>query len=431
LTRKGLFSDRFIILTKTKIYSSKDERRLNKEACITWKVLEPFNESNGEIERFGFRLSGLGKFCDFYTASADELDSWLNVFSKYCILSEIESEYTFSTKIGTGSYGEVYLGKCLLDNEDYAIKTIKKNVLNSNPSNIPALVSEISVMRSLDHTNLLKLHRVYESEDSVYLVMDYIKGGDLLERIQSKLIYTEENSVKFMKQLLEGIHYMHSQSVIHRDLKPDNILLVERDCDFDLKIGDFGLACEFDEELIFRCGSPGYVAPEILKKMPYGQKADIFSAGVIMYILLSGRTPFYGKNASLVLMRNRECKIYFHENYWKNISHQAIDLIIRLTDSNPDSRLNAEQALRHPWFKLQTQKNGGTCIVKNSDGIQADEKLISAELMMRLNLRKSRGASNENYAGSNSIKRTSETKLAVKSKQIMDRLKEADKCKWE
>lgn len=419
LTPTGVFKKRFIVLTKTRIYSSKHEKILEKVAVITWKHLEAFNESNGEIERFGFRLSRVGNYRDFYTQSAQELESWLDALSSLLILSDIESDYTISEEIGTGSYGKVYKSQNKLDHKTYAVKSISKQILSQNPSNLPALISEITTMRQLDHPSLVKLYRVYESEDFIHLVLDYVQGGDLLQRILIRSSMNEETASKFMKNLLETLQYMHSNSVIHRDLKPDNILLLSPNTDFDLKIADFGLACECKEDQQLRCGSPGYIAPEILKRMAYGTKVDMFSAGVLMYIILSGRTPFFGKNANEILLRNRECKIYFQEKYWKNTSPDAIDLILKLTDCNPEKRITAEEALKHPWFKvaLSYKKNHENTEKKN---VGAIENPISAELMSRINRKNSNVVSKQASDGKGI------NKNETRAKKVMGRLKEAD-----
>ena len=129
-------------------------------------------------------------------------------------------------------------------------------------------------------------------------------------------------------------------------------MMMDRECDFDFKIADFGLASKCIEEgLTLRCGSPGYVAPEILKNRPYGFKVDLYSLGILLYILLSGRSPFNGKQPQEILYQNRECRIYFQEKYWKNTSREGMDLVLRMTDPDPKRRPSAYEALNHKWFQ--------------------------------------------------------------------------------
>lgn len=171
-------------------------------------------------------------------------------------------------------------------------------------------------MRKLNHPRILKLHYLYESENDVKIVEDYVKGGELTSRIKRLKRYSESLAILFMKNLLEAVEYIHSQGVVHRDLKPDNILLVSAEDHEKFKIIDFGLSAQFekDNELTSKCGTPGYIAPEILRDQNYGTKSDIFSVGVICYQILSGKHPFEGREVFKVLRQNRECKIIFYES---------------------------------------------------------------------------------------------------------------------
>lgn len=142
-------------------------------------------------------------------------------------------------------------------------------------------------MRKLNHENIIKLHEVHESDTSIYLVLELLRGGELFERIVKRGIYTERDAAILMKKLLSALDYMHCKGIMHRDIKPENLILKETDNNFEVKIADFGLATVVTQGdyLFKRCGTPGYVAPEILADEKYDQKVDIFSAGVILYIL--------------------------------------------------------------------------------------------------------------------------------------------------
>lgn len=142
-------------------------------------------------------------------------------------------------------------------------------------------------MRKMNHENIIKLHEVHENDTNIYLVLELLRGGELFERIVKKGIYTEKDAAVLMKKLLSALDYMHSKGIMHRDIKPENLILKDPDNNHDVKIADFGLATVVSqgEYLFRRCGTPGYVAPEILADEKYDQKVDIFSAGVILYIL--------------------------------------------------------------------------------------------------------------------------------------------------
>lgn len=149
-------------------------------------------------------------------------------------------------------------------------------------------------MRAITHENIIRLYEVYESDKYIHLVFEYLEGGELFERIKSKGSYQEKDAMNVMKNLLLALDYLHNQGIIHRDLKPENLILASKENDYSLKIADFGLASEIKtgENLFLRCGSPGYVAPELLEDQGYNTKADIFSAGIILYVMYALYTTY-------------------------------------------------------------------------------------------------------------------------------------------
>ncbi|CAG9324567.1 unnamed protein product [Blepharisma stoltei] len=209
--------------------------------------------------------------------------------------------------------------------------------------------NEVEIMRKLNHPRVLGLHYLYESSNDIKLVCDYVKGGDLTQRMRSIKKYPENLAIMFIINLLEAIDYLHSNGVVHLDLKPDNILLEDHE---GFKICDFGLSAQFetDNELTSKCGTPGYIAPEILRDEKYGTKADIFSVGIISYQLLTGKLPFEGFDVLTILAINRECHINFHEDDWSHLSSSAKNFVIRLTDPDPFIRPTAKEALDDPWL---------------------------------------------------------------------------------
>ena len=199
---------------------------------------------------------------------------------------------------------------------------------------------------------------MYESERYIHLVFEYLEGGELFERIKSKGLYQESDAVAVMRNILNALDYLHNSGIVHRDLKPENLILASRDNDFNLKIADFGLASSIvkGELLYLRCGSPGYVAPELLEDKGYYQKADIFSAGVILYVMyfkyfyifrLTGRPAFPGSNIHEILMKNKRCDISFPPKYWDKISREAKDLVHKMLHKDPRLRSSAREALSH------------------------------------------------------------------------------------
>lgn len=226
-------------------------------------------------------------------------------------MNGIENDFKFLKKIGKGSFADVYLASDLGTQELVAVKAINKSHYLRNPGGTIALINEISIMKKLDHPNIIKIHRIYESDTHVSLVLDYLEGGELFQRILQKGRYDEKDASKLTEKLLRVLDYMSSLNIVHRDIKLENIILVSKESDVEIKLIDFGLACEITQDVTLRCGSPGYISPEILKKQPYNTKVDVFSVGIILYIMLSGRSPFHGRSNDEILIRNRDCRLSF------------------------------------------------------------------------------------------------------------------------
>jgi serine/threonine protein kinase len=203
---------------------------------------------------------------------------------------------------------------------------------------------EIDVLRMLKHPNVVQMYEVYESSKYIHLLLPYLEGGELFERIKAKGLYKESDAIKVMRNFFSALKYLAENNVVHRDLKPENLILATKGDDHDLRIADFGLASFLTEEekvLYLRCGSPGYVAPELLDDRGYDTQADVFSAGVIMYVMLTGRPLFRGENINEILEKNKNCELDFPSKYWENISPEAKDLLIQLLKKDPKERLNA------------------------------------------------------------------------------------------
>ncbi|KAG9510623.1 Calcium/calmodulin-dependent protein kinase type 1 [Fragariocoptes setiger] len=269
----------------------------------------------------------------------------------YTFSRNIEAKYEFKDRLGTGAFSEVYLAENRQDSRDLvAIKCIDKKALRGKED---SLENEIKVLRKLKHKNIVQLLDIYDDRTTVYLVMQLISGGELFDRIVEKGNYTEKDASNLIKQILEAVDYMHSQGVVHRDLKPENLLYFSPDDDSNIMISDFGLSrCEDGGVMSTACGTPGYVAPEVLAQKPYGKAVDVWSIGVIAYILLCGYPPFYDdegidENLFAQIMKG---DFEFESPYWDNISDAAKDFITHLICVNPNKRFTCKQALDHPWI---------------------------------------------------------------------------------
>ena len=356
-----------------------------KSVNVSWKQFDPFVETTGSRDLFGFRLGSGSLFEDFYAGSQEELDQWIPCFQALCVLVDMSRDFRVVREIGRGSFAEVSLAEDREEGRSVAVKSVHKSVLSEVPENLQNHIQEIKALRKLEHPRIIKLLRVYEDEHSIYLVLDYLRGGDLYNRITTKQRYSELSAASLFRKVLEVVAYIHSEGFVHRDIKPENILMMACDDDCEFKLGDFGLAAEIGlGSLSLKCGSPGYLAPEMWRHLTYGPQVDMFSCGVLLYILLSGKPPFEGRDSEEVMSRNREARIYFQQQYWSDVSKEAIELVLKLTHPDPTQRLTSAQALSHAWL---TKKSFAKTIRPSRVGLELHSRpsdaRISHELMLR------------------------------------------------
>jgi len=198
------------------------------------------------------------------------------------------------------------------------------------------------------------LFEVFEEDNEFFIITELVEGGELFDRIVSKSHYSEGEARDLVRIFLETMAHMHENNVVHRDLKPENLLLTSAEDNADLKIADFGFAKKITELLPNEtaCGTPGYVAPEILRGDPYGAEVDIWSMGVIIYVLLAGYPPFYDEDQKKLFKKIKEGKYYFHDDYWSSVSPEAMDLIRKMLCVKQTERWTARQLLTHPWITM-------------------------------------------------------------------------------
>jgi calcium-dependent protein kinase len=291
-------------------------------------------------------------------------------------------------KLGEGSYGSVCKGTNKSTGAPRAVKSISKEHMK----NIERFKQEIAIMKMMDHPNIIKLYESFEDRKNIYLVMELCMGGELFDRIIDAGHFTEVQAAILMQQIIRAIYYMHENHVCHRDLKPENFIFstkepIEKSI---LKIIDFGLSCSFkpDQVLSTKAGTPYYVAPQVLAGK-YDHLSDLWSVGVIMYVLLCGYPPFFGETDAEVLSKVRLGNFSFNAADWKNVSEDAKNLIRMLLKMNPRDRYTAEQALNHDWIKNKAPKATGGALeskmVDNLRGFRSQNKLKKAALQIIAN----------------------------------------------
>lgn len=258
--------------------------------------------------------------------------------------------YTIGDRLGDGNFAVVYRCFDKRINSEYALKVIKKI---EAPQMSQMIENELSILKTINHPNIINLIFDLVTPTDVYLITELVSGGDLFEAIARCTDFSEHDIRLMTKNLASALAYLHGMDIVHRDVKPEN-LLVEFDVNghvLHLKLADFGLSQKVTEPLYMVCGTPTYVAPEILTQEGYGVKIDIWAAGVILYILLCGFPPFVSENDSQEeLFDDILSGTYgFPEPYWDNVSEDAKDLVCSMLQSNPSLRFSAEDVLDHPW----------------------------------------------------------------------------------
>jgi len=278
---------------------------------------------------------------------------------KYVVQNNFDQIYETRDKLGAGSYAEVFLLEDRLTHTKYAGKIFNLQALPLKNAHLSkaALRNEVVIQRKLEHENIVRLYEIYETEAKVIIVMEYVQGRRLLDYVIEHSPISEKKSIPLMKQIVDATIYIHSFGIIHRDIKLENMMIVnERGKGDDkpiIKLLDFGLAVYEDNiEFLKKSGTPGYVAPEILTSETYDNKVDVFSIGVILYTMLSGRSPFVGPDRKTVLILNKRCEIVFRGRYWNNKSINAKDLVKKVMEADPNRRIGAKQILEHPWLTL-------------------------------------------------------------------------------
>ncbi|XP_075044913.1 serine/threonine-protein kinase H1 [Mixophyes fleayi] len=261
----------------------------------------------------------------------------------------VTAKYDIKALIGRGSFSRVVRVEHKASKQPYAIKMIETKYREGRE----VCESELSVLRRVRHTNIIQLIEVFETQERVYMVMELATGGELFDRIIAKGSFTERDATHMLQMVLEGVKYLHTLGITHRDLKPENLLYYHPGTDSKIMITDFGLASarKKGDDCLMKttCGTPEYIAPEILVRKPYTNSVDMWALGVISYILLSGTMPFEDDNRTRLYRQILKGKYSYSGEPWPSVSNLAKDFIDRLLMVEPCNRMTATQALKHPW----------------------------------------------------------------------------------
>ncbi|XP_057784702.1 CBL-interacting protein kinase 2-like [Salvia miltiorrhiza] len=257
-------------------------------------------------------------------------------------------KYEVGRMLGQGAFAKVYYGRNVRTGQSVAIKVIDKQKV-VKVGLINQIKREISIMNLVRHPNIMHLEEVMATKTKIYFIMEYAKGGELFKKIVKGRL-KEEAARAYFQQLIRAVDFCHSRGVYHRDLKPENLLLDENG---NLKVSDFGLSALSESKrqdglLHTTCGTPAYVSPEVISKRGYdGAKSDIWSCGVILFVMLAGHLPFHCRN--LMDMYRNIAKASYKCPHW--FSPEVRRLLSRIIDPNPNTRISTAKIMEHPWFK--------------------------------------------------------------------------------
>jgi len=265
-------------------------------------------------------------------------------------MGDIEKIYELKHELGRGAFSIVYLATYRSTGQQYAVKVINKKDLGKDYEK--NLKMEVDILKKVNHANIIALKELFDTPDKLYLVMELVTGGELFDKIVEKGSYTEKEASELVRKIVSAVDYLHNLGIVHRDLKPENLLLKRQDNDLEIAIADFGLSKIVGQQMMMQtaCGTPSYVAPEVLNASGYGKEVDMWSIGVITYILLCGFPPFYGDTVPEIFEQIMEANFDYPEEYWGTVTKEAKDFINKLLVVDADKRLQATDALRHPWL---------------------------------------------------------------------------------
>lgn len=266
---------------------------------------------------------------------------------------EIKKKYKIYKLLGEGAFSQVFLAQHRISKIRRCIKAIAKD--NFTQDENESIMNEIKVLKQIDHPHIVKIIEYYENENELFIVTEFLEGGELFNKIEELNTFSEKDTSIIIKQVLSAVAYMHKKSMTHRDLKPENIMFMGSDeDDLNLKLIDFGTSrkVEYKEHLRSKMGTPYYIAPEVLNH-DYGIECDIWSVGVILYILLCGYPPFNGSCDKKIMERIKRGTFVFPEEEWDSVSKEAKHLITQMLMLDPKKRPTADRLLQHPWFVNQ------------------------------------------------------------------------------
>lgn len=366
LWKKGkflhLWSKRWYILSGNCMYyyddHNKEDMSLKGVVFLTGCLVELVEDNENEAKGYwGFEVTHQDiaggehhkhEKRTFFCKSPQEREKWLTALQHAAEMVPIEDDWVIGKELGKGRFSIVYECVHMRNDKHCAVKVIDKRTID--PEDKGLLRTEIAVLKLVDHPSIIKMEGIYESKNYIYIVMEMLSGGELFERLIGRPRLTEVEAAKLIKPLLEAVAYLHDLGIVHRDLKPENILCGETL--EEVKIADFGLSKMVlpKEKLEGACGTLSYVAPEVLTQQGYGVPADVWSLGVILFLVICGKLPFDGDDQSEIIRKTISAEPMVNPTVWGKLSEDVKSLMLAMLHKNPKKRITARDTLHHPFI---------------------------------------------------------------------------------
>ena len=347
----GVLWPRFMRLSGTALSNSFTDR-----AQPSWKIslLEcPVSAGDRPLE---FQIQLRRRVLSYFARSELDYQQWTVAFKK-ALEMRIERFYSIGSLLGEGAFAQVRIAEDPQSNTKYAVKIINKDAYDVREMQF--IMREVKIMMNIHHPNIVDTYDIFDSKKQLHLVIEYMQGGELFDIIADQGHLSEQRASQIIRQIINGVDYLHDFGVVHCDIKPENILCKNHQWPLQVKLCDFGLANFYDKRntssMTAMIGTPGYVAPEVVKKEPYGPPVDMWACGVVLYVMLSGRMPFYGKDDIQCLRRTAAGEYQFPDREWTNVSEDAKSLVRSLLQIRPELRLTPKAALQHRWLSNTEQ----------------------------------------------------------------------------
>lgn len=337
------WKSKFFIIRDNFLLYFKDESSQKPEGVVP---LEGSEITISQEYQYCLEVATMSRRYHLRTKNNEETDIWFQKLQEASKLT-IDSLYEMKETLGQGTFAKVKRGTERTTGKDFAIKIINKENVDQRDN----IMTEITILKNVSNGNIMKLHHVFESKHKIYLVTELLEGGELFDLIVKRGNLTEVETSKIMRKVVQAVVYLHAKNICHRDLKPENILFAAKGDIDSVRVTDFGLSkIANSHNLKTACGTPSYVAPEVLTGKQYGFEVDMWSCGVILYVLLCGFPPFYADNDPQLYELIQSGSYSFPSPYWDDISDNAKDLIRRLLVVDPSKRMTPVQFLLHPFI---------------------------------------------------------------------------------